>query len=570
MTKPPPSPGLAAWIEERTGLANIGRLMAGGSIPGGASLWHTLGAAAAFLVVLEIVTGMFLGAYYAPSVADAWGSVAYIQDQLTLGWFVRGLHSFGSSALIVVTGLHLLQVILFGAYKSPRELNWLVGLGLFGLVAVFALSGYLLPWDQKGYWAKLVEATILGNTPLLGPTLQRLVQGGSAFGNITLAHAYVAHAMLLPALLTALLAVHIYLYRRHGPTPRWTLSNGEAAQRATPFWPDQAARDTLVGAAAYAIVVIAVVKTHGPALEAPADPASSYVARPEWYALPLFQLRMYFEGPAEIVATMVIPGIVGAVVAALPFLDRSPSRAPARRPAVMAGTLGALLAIAALSGVALRKDARDAGFRQARAAENEKAATARRLALEGMPPEGGTAVFRNDPLYAAREIWDDKCAGCHSLTGLGGDKGPDLKGYNTRGWILGFLKNPEGPLYMGPAKIEKGMKPVEGDPQELAALVEMVYAETGARDANPQLAAHGREIFPDKDCDSCHDLDGESENAGPNLKGRGTRAWIAAMIADPGHGRLFGDKNKMPKFTEKLTRGEIDQLTAFVLAQREK
>src|SRR5262249_44031508 len=144
-------------------------------------------------------------------------------------------------------------------------------------------------------------------------------------------------------------------------------------------------------------------------------------------------------------------------------------------------------------------------FVQARAAEDEKAATARRLALEGVPPEGGTAVFRNDPQYQAREIWEEKCAGCHSLTGAGGDKGPDLKGYNSRAWILGFLKNPDGPLYMGSAKLEKGMKPVEGTPDELRALTELVYSETGAKDVDPQLVSQGRQLFPDKDCDSCHD-----------------------------------------------------------------
>src|SRR6185295_9637821 len=114
-------PGVGGWLENRLGLIQLQRFFVGGSVPGGASLWHTLGMTAALLVGLEIVTGLLLGAFYAPTAAGAWASVAYIQDQLTLGWFVRGLHSFGSSALIVVTGLHLLQVLLFGAYRRPRE-----------------------------------------------------------------------------------------------------------------------------------------------------------------------------------------------------------------------------------------------------------------------------------------------------------------------------------------------------------------------------------------------------------------------------------------------------------------
>lgn len=235
----PARPGrVRAWLADRLGLEELAKTIAGGQVPGGASLWHTFGSVAAGLFVLEAITGILLATAYTPSATAAWASVAYIQDQLTLGWFVRGLHSFGSSALIVIAGVHMLQALLFGAYRRPRELNWMVGLLLFGVVAIFALSGYLLPWDQKGYWAKLVEATIAGSAPLVGSAAQRFIQGGAAFGNLTLTRAYALHAMALPALLTGLLVLHIYLFRRHGYTPRWSLSVEEAAARAAPAWPD--------------------------------------------------------------------------------------------------------------------------------------------------------------------------------------------------------------------------------------------------------------------------------------------------------------------------------------------
>jgi ubiquinol-cytochrome c reductase cytochrome b subunit len=519
-------------------------------------------------VVLEIVTGMFLSAYYAPSVGDAWASVAYIQDQLTLGWFVRGLHSFGSSALIVVAGVHLLQVLLFGAYRRPRELNWMVGLALFGLVALFALSGYLLPWDQKGYWAKLVEATIAGSAPLVGGAAQKFIQGGAAFGNLTLTRAFAMHAMALPALLTGLLVLHIYLFRRHGYTAKWSLPPEDAAGRAAPIWPDQALRNAIVGALVWGVVAVAVITQHGAPLESPADPTSSYLARPEWYALPLFQLRMFFEGPLEIIATMIIPGIVTAVAFALPFLDRGSTTRPRDRRTVLAGAGLGLAALACLATTALVKDARDPAYAKARAEEKARAETARRLALKGVPADGN--VFRNDPLYHAREVWDERCAGCHGLAGTGGEKGPDLKDYNSRGWIRGFLVNPDGPLYMGPAKIEKGMQPVQGTPDEIDALVEYLYAETGAPDADAGKAGRGRDLLPQKDCDTCHDFDGEGENDGPNLKGRGAPRWVAAVIADASHALLFNDRNKMPRFSSKLTAEEIEQLTKFVLGLKSK
>jgi ubiquinol-cytochrome c reductase cytochrome b subunit len=556
---------LRAWLDDRLGLSELQRAFLGGTMPGGASLARTLGSAAAFLVVLEAVTGVFLAAFYAPAANTAWASVAYIQDQMPFGWFVRGLHSFGSTALIVVAALHLLQVLLFGAYRRPRELNWIIGLALLGLCLLFALSGYLLPWDQKGYWAKLVEATITGSAPLVGPALQELIQGGREFGNLTLTHAYAAHALVLPGALFVLLALHVWLYRRHGPVPKWTLTAETATSRAAPFWPDQAARNAAVGTLAIAVVAIFVVAHHGAALESPADPTSSYLARPEWYALPLYQLRMFFEGPLEIVATMIIPGIVTALLVALPFLDRSPNPSPAARPRVMAAAAFGVAALAALSAIALAKDARDPAFAKGRAEEEARAASARQLARQGVPPEDGRSVYRNDPMFHARELWDERCGGCHALTGTGGDKGPDLKDYNSRGWIRGFLQNPDGPLFMGPAKLDKGMRPVEGTPEELEALAEYVYAETGAADVDPGRAGRGRDLLTKKDCDTCHDFDGTGENDAPNLKNRGRLTWVAAVIADAGHGVLYGDKNKMPKFSGKLTPAEIEDLARFVV-----
>jgi ubiquinol-cytochrome c reductase cytochrome b subunit len=561
-------PTWQAWLEQRLGLAALENAILGGQMPGGASLWHTLGSVAAGLFVVEAVTGIFLALFYAPSVQTAWASVAYIQDQLPLGWFVRGLHSFGSSALVVVAGLHLLQVLLFGAYRRPREMNWILGLALFGLTALFALSGYLLPWDQKGYWAKLVEATITGSAPVVGGAVQQVVQGGTAFGNLTVTHAFAAHALLLPAAFVVLTALHVYLYRRHGPTPRWSLTAEQIAARTQPAFPYQSVRNAAVCLFVLSVVICLVASHHGAALESPADPGSSYLARPEWYALPLFQLRMYFEGPLEIVATMIIPGIITALLLALPFIDRAPTNRPADRKRVMAAAAASVVALGALAAIALAKDARDPAYAKARAEEETRAREARRLARKGMPPEGGLAVFRNDPLNHARDLWEQRCSGCHGLVGLGGDKGPDFKGYGTRAWIRGFLQNPEGPLYMGTAKIDRGMKAVPGSPEELDALTEMVYAQTGASDADPVKAARGHDLLDQKDCDTCHELDGEGENAGPNLKGRGTLPWVEAVIADAGQGRLFGEKNKMPKFAGKLTPAEIEDLARFVLGQK--
>jgi mono/diheme cytochrome c family protein len=175
---------------------------------------------------------------------------------------------------------------------------------------------------------------------------------------------------------------------------------------------------------------------------------------------------------------------------------------------------------------------------------------------------------RPSPVSHARAIWEQRCSSCHSLVGAGGEKGPDFEDYDSRAWIRSFLRDPEGPLHMGPAKIDRAMKPVHGSPEELEALVEMTYAETGASDADAARAARGRELVAQKDCDTCHEFDGEGENAGPNLKARGTLAWVEAVISDAGQGRLFGEKNTMPKFAGKLTPAEIEDMARFVIAQK--
>jgi ubiquinol-cytochrome c reductase cytochrome b subunit len=567
MSEPPkPTARLRAWLADRLGWDQLQDVIAGGSVAGGASLWHTLGSVAAGLFVLEAITGIALATAYAPAANTAWPSVFYIQDQMSMGWFVRGLHSFGSSALILVSGLHLAQVVLFGAYRRPRELNWMLGLAMLGVVVLFALSGYLLPWDQKGYWAKLVEATITGSAPIVGGAVQQIVQGGSAFGSLTLTHAYAFHALLLPAVFVGLLVLHIYLFRRHGYTPKWTLTAEQAAARAVPFWPDQAVRNAAVGSLVLSALALWTVARHGAPLESPADPTSSYLARPEWYALPLFQLRMYFEGPAEIVATMIIPGVATALAFALPFVDGGRSNRPRDRRAVLGGFVVAVLGLGALSAISLAKDARDPAFAKARADESARTENAFTFARKGIPASGDP--FDNDPMRQARATWEERCAGCHGLTGTGGDKAPDLKDYNSRAWIRGFLLDPEGPLYMGPAKLERGMRAVDGTPEEIDALTEYVYAETGATDVDLAKAGRGHDLLSPKDCDTCHDFDGKGENDGPNLKGRGTPKWIAAVIADAAHPLLFAERNKMPKFAAKLTPAEIEALASFIYGLR--
>ncbi len=561
---------LARYLEDRTGFASAVRALLEEPVPGGASFWHATGAVLVFLLGLEFATGVLLSFYYAPSAQTAWASVAFIQDELTLGWFVRGLHSFGSSALVLVSGLHFLQVVLSGAYRPPRDANWLVGLALFGLVLLFAITGYGLPWDQKGYWAKLVETSIMGTAPVLGRTIEKLAQGGSAYGNYTVTRFFTIHAFVLSTATAGLVAAHIALVRRHRVTPSSRLGTAEAITSAVPYWPRQAFRDVALSAAAFATVAGFVIAFGGADLEGPADPASAYQARPEWYARPLYQLRLLFEGPLEVIATMIIPGAVLGLLAALPMLDRAPTRDPRRRAPLLALIALGLVATAGLGLYSVRKDARDPGYAKHRAAVAEEASRARALARKGVLPEGGLAVFRNDPAFAARELFREECASCHSLTGQGGGEGPDLGDYNSRAWILAFLRDPQAARFMGAAKKPgKGMKPVEGTEEELRALTELVYAQTGAADVDAALVRRAESLFSEKNCDACHETDGTSEAKGPNLLARGTPEYVGRVIREAARPDLFGERSKMPRFAGKLAPEQIDALTTLVIGQRQ-
>jgi ubiquinol-cytochrome c reductase cytochrome b subunit len=573
--QPPPrrrsgaGPGLrlAHWFDNRTGLISAWHALMRHPIPGGAAWFHALGVMATFLVAVEFVTGLFLAFYYAPSAHTAWASVAFIQDELTAGWFVRGLHSFGATALMVVTALHLLQVLVWGAYRAPRELNWIAGLLLMLVVVGFVMTGFGLPWDQKGYWAKLVETSIAGTVPLVGRLIERVVQGGGTYGNYTVIHLYTVHVFVLPALLVLLLLLHVYLVLRHRLTPHWSLTPADAAHRARGYWPRQAFRDTVGSTIAFLIVVSFVLARRGANLEAPADPASGYMARPDWYAMPLYQLRKYFEGPLEPLATLVIPGVVAGLVAALPFLDRGPDRRPAKRWPVLVLTGLGLAGVGALAALMLRKDAHDPAFQRHRREVAEEAIKARALARRGVLPEGGTAVWKNDPDYEARTLFKDRCVTCHTLDGDGGGEGPDFHDYNSRAWLLSFMKDPYGPRFFGGAKkpLQGRMKPVEGSDDELAALVEFVYGQSGASDVQAPLVQRGQALFSDMNCDACHGIDGQEEARGPNLLKRGSEDYVRRIIEHSGHPVLYGERAKMPRFQGKLTPVQIERLASFVL-----
>jgi quinol-cytochrome oxidoreductase complex cytochrome b subunit len=208
---------LGDWLDERFDWRKVWAAIFLRKIPH-VNWLYTLGSATLFVAGLQIVTGILLTLYYVPTPDHAYDSVIYITTQVTAGWFIRGLHHWGASAMVILTALHLLRTFFYGAYKFPREVTWLSGVFLLLVVVGFGFTGYLLPWDQKAYWATTVGTRIAGVAPGIGDAILRIARGGEELSAVTLARFFGAHVWVLPAALLTLLVIHLYLIIRIGIT----------------------------------------------------------------------------------------------------------------------------------------------------------------------------------------------------------------------------------------------------------------------------------------------------------------------------------------------------------------
>jgi quinol---cytochrome c reductase cytochrome b subunit, bacillus type len=211
------------WLEERSGLVGGLKYFLFRKVPGDVGWWHTLGSASLTAFLVQAVTGVILAMYYKPDPNSAYESIQHITNDITLGWLVRGMHRWGASVFIILMFFHMARVFLFGAYKFPRELNWIVG-ALILITGMFeGLTGYLLPWDQTAYWATVVAININGTAPFLGPFLAQFLRGGAEIGPNTLSLFYSLHMLAIPGALFGLIGLHLYLVVRLGvSSPPWS------------------------------------------------------------------------------------------------------------------------------------------------------------------------------------------------------------------------------------------------------------------------------------------------------------------------------------------------------------
>ncbi len=204
-----------AWLDERLGLNALYTGILDRPEPLG-NWWNTLGSASLFLFILQGATGIFLTVYYTPSPDHAYDSIQYIMTGVAFGWLVRGIHHWGATLMVLVVFIHLLRVFVTASYKYPRELTWLVGVGLLILTLGMGFTGYLLPWNQKAFWATTVATQIAGTVPFLGDFILKALRGGPDLSALTLQRFFAAHIWILPAALAALIGVHLYLIIKHG------------------------------------------------------------------------------------------------------------------------------------------------------------------------------------------------------------------------------------------------------------------------------------------------------------------------------------------------------------------
>jgi ubiquinol-cytochrome c reductase cytochrome b subunit len=555
--------GMREFFEERAGVGAWWTSFADRPWPGGPALRHALFAALVYLFVQQAVLGVVLAAYYSPSATDAWASTAYLVDQVSMGWFVRGMHDNGASVFVVVATSWLSAVAWARGYARPRELLWLATIGVVGLALAEGLTGNPLPWDEKGYWAIQVELGIAEQTPG-GELIRRAVQGGSQAGNFTLTRLFVLHAFVLPAALVMLFRIIARQRGRHG------LAAPDDARKST-YAPGQLLLDASAMLACALVLVTMTWRSHGTELFAPADPTSGFQARPEWYFLFLYKLRHFFEGPLEPVATMVIPGAAVGFLVAAPVIERVLGKAG--RVIVLGGLATMMAGALALTAVAINDDRGDEGYQKALGEAEILAKRARELALVGVPPEGGGAVFWNDPEYKVKQLYIEHCRNCHGLDGIGGGEAPELADYSSRTWLSALVRDPTQAQYFGKTNHD-AMEAYPADKvseEQLQATVEyLVSLMDEEMGADATLAAKGKALWADElECSNCHELEAGKDNEGPNLFAHGTAGWVERVIRDSSKPDLFGKEAQMPKFEGKLDDEQIAALAAFVVARRE-
>ena len=520
------------WLEHRTGIETTIKNFLYEDIPA-SSGWHQIiGSMAVFSFLVQAFTGILLAVNYAPTPGESYLSLKYIMTELTGGKLIHGLHHWGATMMIVIVVLHMTQVFLYGAYKKPREATWMLGVVLLLVTLAYGLTGYLLPWDNRAYWGTVVTLQIASSAPVAGAYLARLLGGSNGIGVVTFARFYAMHVLLLPPLTMLLIAVHIYLVRKHGVAP--------AADDTKPrkkFFPEQVFKDTVGCFLGFAVLVTLAIVVQTP-LERLADPTdTTYIPRPEWYFLFLFQTLKFFKGSLEVIGAIVLPTLAILGLFLIPFIDRGPMIRLSKRTFAML-----VVAIAGLGWAGLTVAAVSSTPKSGITAEVTSDTTS---AWQLLTPEqlAGVAYFRQE-----------NCKACHPGGGKNGI-GPNLTRmtaeHRNAAWMI--------PHFKRPSVIVPGssMPPVRLADAQLNALSSFLEKLTASNEeallSAPEPAARGAALYHATHCNSCHKVNGAGVTLGPALNGvaaRRDKEWLERHFRDP-QGMSKGSIMPVYNFSEK-------------------
>jgi ubiquinol-cytochrome c reductase cytochrome b subunit len=518
-----------SWIDDRTGLITAVRQFLDEDIPASAGWHQVLGSVAVFAFLMQVFTGLLLALNYAPTPGEAWDSLRYIITQVTAGSIIRAMHHWGASLMIIVVGLHMIQTFLWGAYKKPREVNWIAGVVLLLLTLAFGLTGYLLTWDNRAYWGTMVTTQIMALAPGGSVLLQLLGAEDGTIGRVAFARFYAAHVTLLPLAMLALIGLHVFLVRKHGVTP----APGDERLPKKKFFPEQVFKDTVAifGWCVVLALMVALVKVPLGRLADPTD--TTYIPRPEWYFLFLFQALKLFQGPLEVIGAVVLPGLAVVFLAALPFIDRGMAVRLRQRTAAISVAAVAVLAWTGLTATAVATTPRQV---------EEDDATIEVQSWQTIPASqlAGIGLYRRA-----------NCANCHKPGGSG--PVPDLMTTpipkdKDAAWLMEHFKNLSSP-----------------QAKALASLVaNRTVAVLDAWRTAPDGAAEGAIVYQTNGCTGCHTLNGEGAKVGPTLNGlrlRHDRKWVEAHFADPDK---LSPGSEMPPYGFNAT--DLEKITTYLLS----
>ena len=416
---------LLTAFDDRTGLLTWARGVLAHPVPPRTGWWYVFGSATFLAFMLQVVTGVALATAYVPSASDAYASLQFITEQAVMGRFLRGLHYFGASAMVVLIGVHVARVYLMGAFKYPRELNWVTGAILLLLTLALAFTGQLLRWDQTAVWSVIVAAAQAGRLPVVGQDVARFLLAGDTVGGATLSRFFAFHVFFIPALVFLVVGLHLMLVLRHGISER--PKPGHPVDKATyrakydallrregvPFWPDAAWRDAVFGAAVVAVVAVLALTIGPPELGQQPDPSilQAY-PRPDWYFLWYFAVLALTPTHLETVVIVLGPLIFGAILLLVPLFNTG-ERSVARRP------WAAIVVLLIVSTIGIFW------------AAGEKAPWSPDFAAKPLP---ASVVRDTTPavMEGARLFYTKGCEFCHAIDGRGGKRGPDLSQVSTR------------------------------------------------------------------------------------------------------------------------------------------